>query len=133
MNDNPVQIAGALFEAVQQARIFPDSKTFPDCRARVDAKSINDAYVRMLRDFVAEPKKKVAPPPASPAGSTGETALRALQADFAQLIDEAVQRKYRLQISALESQVEAKGEDALFLEKVEALHGQVKAALAKQQ
>ena len=54
MNDNPVQIAGALFEAVQQARIFPDSKTFPDCRARVDAKSINDAYVRMLRDFVAE-------------------------------------------------------------------------------
>ena len=54
MNDNPVQIAGALFEAVQQARIFPDSKTFPDCRARVDAKSINDAYLRMLRDFVAE-------------------------------------------------------------------------------
>lgn len=54
MNDNPVQIAGALFEAVQQARIFPDSKTFPDCRARVDAESINDAYLRMLRDFVAE-------------------------------------------------------------------------------
>ena len=54
MNDNPVQIAGALFEAVQQARIFPDSKTFPDCRARVDAKSINDAYLRMKSKAMAK-------------------------------------------------------------------------------
>lgn len=54
MSDDPVQIAGVLFEAVQRARIFPDSKTFPDCRARADASVIEAAFMRTLRDFVAE-------------------------------------------------------------------------------
>ena len=60
-------------------------------------------------------------------------ALRSLQGDFAKLVDEAVQRKFRLQVSALEGQVDAKGSDPAFVKKVQSLHEQVKTALAKQQ
>jgi alpha,alpha-trehalase len=54
MNDHLAHIEGALFEAVQRARLFPDSKTFPDSRARDDAERIEAAFVRMLGEFVAE-------------------------------------------------------------------------------
>jgi hypothetical protein len=83
-----------------------------------------------------EPKKK-APPPSvktiKASASPGEAAMRLLQADFEKLIDESVQRKFRLQLSALEGQVGEKGNDAAFVRKVEALHEQVKTALSKQQ
>ena len=84
---------------------------------------------------VPAPKKK-APPPAKVAkagGTPGEAAIRALQGDFEKLVDEGVQRKFRLQLSALEGQVDDKGSDPAFVKKVESLHEQVKTALAKQQ
>ena len=59
--------------------------------------------------------------------------MRSLQADFDKLIEESAQRKFRLQLSALEGQVDEKGTDAAFVKKVEALHEQVKTALSKQQ
>ena len=59
--------------------------------------------------------------------------MRALQADFEKLVEESVQRKFRLQVSALEGQVDDKGSDPAFVKKVQALHEQVKAALAKEQ
>ncbi len=83
-----------------------------------------------------EPKKKGSVPRAAPApsgGSTGARAFKALQDDYERLSDEAVQRKFTLQLNALRSQVEAKGDDAAFVAKVEALHVQVKAALGRQE
>lgn len=65
MEDKPVQIAGVLFEAVQQARIFPDSKTFADCRARFDEAHIEGAFVQQLRDFVHAHFELPAVPPAA--------------------------------------------------------------------
>ena len=59
--------------------------------------------------------------------------MRSLQGDFEKLVDESVQRKFRLQVSALEGQVDSKGSDPAFLKKVEVLHAQVKTALGKQQ
>ncbi|MDP2272500.1 MAG: protein kinase [Archangium sp.] len=82
------------------------------------------------------PKKKqavAAPKVAKVSATPGEGAMRALQGDFDRLVDEAVQRKFRLQISALEGQVDDKGSDPAFVKKVQALHEQVKTALAKQQ
>ncbi len=82
------------------------------------------------------PKKPAqAPKKAAPAatGTPGELALRSLQQDFEKLVDEAVQRKFRLQLSKLESDVAEKGEDPGFVRKVEDLHEQVKLALSKQQ
>ncbi len=86
---------------------------------------------------VEAPKKKPQSPPPQPRakadGTPGELALRSLQGDFAKLVDEAVQRKFRLQVSALEGQVDARGSDPAFVKKVQSLHEQVKTALAKQQ
>ena len=85
---------------------------------------------------IETPRKK-APPPSvktvKAAASPGEAAMKALQSDFDNLVDEAVQRKFRLQLSALEGQVDDKGNDPAFVKKVEALHEQVKTALSKQQ
>jgi serine/threonine-protein kinase len=72
---------------------------------------------------------KVAKAPATP----GEGAMRALQGDFDKIVDEGVQRKFKLQLHALEGQVEDKGSDPAFVKKVQDLHEQVKTALAKQQ
>ena len=85
---------------------------------------------------VETPKKKAPAPgktPAKAAGTPGEVAMRALQGDFEKLVEESVQRKFRLQVSALEGQLDDKGSDPAFVKKVQALHEQVKAALAKQQ
>ncbi len=86
---------------------------------------------------VADPApRKKAPAPVKKAvagGTPGEVALRALQADYERLVDEAVQRKFRLQVSAFEGEVLQRGEDPVFVKKVEALHAQVKTALSKQQ
>ena len=82
------------------------------------------------------PKKKSPPAPAKVAkapASPGEGAMRALQGDFDKLVDESVQRKFKLQLHALEGQVEDKGSDPAFVKKVQDLHEQVKTALAKQQ
>ncbi|MFU2486745.1 trehalase family glycosidase [Thauera sp. WH-1] len=64
MKHEPAQIAGLLFEAVQQARIFPDSKTFTDCRARFDDAHIQRAFMQQLRDFVGAHFELPAEPPA---------------------------------------------------------------------
>ena len=88
---------------------------------------------------VVEPEKprppppKVTPAPKKPSGSAGQVAMRSLQADFEKLVDEGVQRKFRLQMTQLESQAGDQGDDPGFVKKVNALHEQVKAALAKQQ
>ena len=85
----------------------------------------------------AQTPKKKSPPPSvksiRASASPGEAAMRSLQADFDKLIEESAQRKFRLQLSALEGQVDEKGTDAAFVKKVEALHEQVKTALSKQQ
>ncbi|MFT3711040.1 MAG: serine/threonine-protein kinase [Archangium sp.] len=84
------------------------------------------------------PKTAVKTPPPPPAakkaagGSAGQLAMRALQADFEKLVDEDVQRKFRLKLNVLEGQVGDKGEDPAFVKQVTGLHEQVKAALAKQ-
>jgi serine/threonine-protein kinase len=70
--------------------------------------------------------------PSGGGGSPGQLALRALQADFEKLVDEGVQRKFRLRLTEFEGQVDAKGDDPAFVQKVEGVHEQVKAALAKQ-
>jgi alpha,alpha-trehalase len=57
----PAQVYGALFEAVQNARLFPDSKTFADATARSAPQEILRRYEEQrnrpgfaLRDFVTE-------------------------------------------------------------------------------
>ena len=88
---------------------------------------------------VEAPKKKTPPgvqvvkKAAESGGSPGAVALRALQGDFEKLVDDGVQRKYRLQLSQFENDVGDKGEDPAFVKKIEVLHEQVKTALAKQQ
>ncbi|MFN3986746.1 MAG: trehalase family glycosidase [Rhodocyclaceae bacterium] len=43
---------GALFQAVQLARVFPDSKTFPDCVVRGDPARVEAAFRDVVRHFV---------------------------------------------------------------------------------
>lgn len=43
----PAQLYPGLFDAVQMARIFPDSKTFPDCIPKHSATAIVDSYNRL--------------------------------------------------------------------------------------
>jgi hypothetical protein len=76
-----------------------------------------------------EPKK---PPTAKAQGSSGAQALRALQADFERLSDDAVQRRFRLRLEKLKAEVGTQGEAPGFLSKVEGLHAQVRAELAMQ-
>lgn len=54
MNKDQPQIHGALFQAVQLARVFDDSKTFPDCVARVSADLIESRFRELLANFVLE-------------------------------------------------------------------------------
>ena len=84
---------------------------------------------------VEAPRKKPGPgkQPAKAGGTPGETAMRSLQGDFEKLVEESVQRKFRLQVNLLEGQLDDKGSDPAFVKKVEALHDQVKTALAKEQ
>ena len=78
-------------------------------------------------------RKKPAAPRIAKASSPGDAAFKALQGDFDKLVDESVQRKFRLQLSALESQLDDKGSEPTFVKKVQSLHDQVKTALSKQQ
>lgn len=52
MNSRHPQTAGALFQAVQRARIFADSKTFPDCIARSAPELIERDFHELLEGFV---------------------------------------------------------------------------------
>jgi serine/threonine protein kinase len=80
-----------------------------------------------------KPGSAPAPKAAAPAGSPGAAALAALKADFDQLTDEGVQRRFVLKLKAFESDVDAKGEDAAWVQRVQAVHAEVKTELAKQQ
>lgn len=53
MNDEDLLTSGALFHAVQLARVFPDSKTFPDCIATAEPGVIEQAFRALVGDFVA--------------------------------------------------------------------------------
>lgn len=77
-------------------------------------------------------KKKVAATPSVAGGSPGAVALRQVKGDFDKLVDEDVQRQFRLRLTQLQGQVEAQGDEPDFLSRVEALHEDVKAALSKQ-
>jgi neutral trehalase len=46
------QTSGALFQAVQRARLFADSNTFPDCIARRAPELIEREFRELLRDRV---------------------------------------------------------------------------------
>jgi hypothetical protein len=85
----------------------------------------------------ATPDKKKKPvadkPKAAAAGSAGAKALAALKADYGKLVDEGVQKKFKLKLHALETEVDGKGDDPAFVSRVNALHEQVKAALESQQ
>ncbi|WP_205754950.1 alpha,alpha-trehalase TreF [Azoarcus sp. DD4] len=69
MNHSGPQTQGALFQAVQLARVFADSKTFPDCVALAPADDIARDFRRLLDDFVrsrfALPEAGAAPVPAA--------------------------------------------------------------------
>lgn len=54
MPEKPIQTSGALFEAVQRARLFRDSKAFPDSLPRSDPEEIMQLFTRLLDEFVAE-------------------------------------------------------------------------------
>ncbi len=54
MKDELVQTSGPLFQAVQLARIFEDSKTFPDCAATATPEQIEARFRTLLGDFVRE-------------------------------------------------------------------------------
>lgn len=49
-----IQSAGPLFEAVQRARVFPDSKSFPDCEPKADPAEIERRFRELLAQFVHE-------------------------------------------------------------------------------
>lgn len=77
-------------------------------------------------------KKKVAAPAGPTGGSPGAVALRQVKGDFDKVVDVDVQRQFRLKLTQLQGQVDAQGDDPEFLNRVEALHEDVKAALAQQ-
>lgn len=52
MSDNRVQIEGALFQAVQLAQLFDDSKTFPDSVPRMPSERIEEEFRSLLGEFV---------------------------------------------------------------------------------
>lgn len=52
MTDTGLQTAGALFEAVQRARLFDDSKTFPDSVPLAPPERIRAEFGALLDDFV---------------------------------------------------------------------------------
>lgn len=79
-----------------------------------------------------EKKKPVPDRPKGAAGSAGAKALAALKADYAKLVDEGVQNKFKLRLHKLETEVDEKGGDPAFVSRVNALHEQVKAALESQ-
>ena len=54
MKDEFLQTSGPLFQAVQRARVFRDSKTFPDCVPRVAPDQIEARFRALLSDFVNE-------------------------------------------------------------------------------
>ncbi len=54
MSADSLQTAGALFEAVQRVRVFPDSKTFPDCTPKAAPAVIEEAFRTLVADFVAQ-------------------------------------------------------------------------------
>ncbi|PKO55297.1 MAG: alpha,alpha-trehalase [Betaproteobacteria bacterium HGW-Betaproteobacteria-21] len=69
MKDKHPQTTGALFQAVQLARVFTDSKTFPDCVARESSAVIEqhfretlDAFVRAHFDLPRDPPSSVLAP-----------------------------------------------------------------------
>ncbi|NMG29496.1 alpha,alpha-trehalase TreF [Aromatoleum evansii] len=65
MTDHLLQTSGALFEAVQRARLFDDSKTFPDSVPLADPGTIESEFRRVLDDFV----RTHFAPPAQAAGN----------------------------------------------------------------
>ncbi|NMF98190.1 alpha,alpha-trehalase TreF [Aromatoleum toluolicum] len=52
MTENGLQTSGALFEAVQLARVFEDSKTFPDSVPLAPPERIRDEFNALVGDFV---------------------------------------------------------------------------------
>jgi serine/threonine-protein kinase len=113
----------------------PEAEAPPEDEVRAPPPEAGEVAPEAPRDAAPAPKKK-APAPVKvatrTAGSPGASALADLKGDYAQLVDEAVQRKFRLQVTALESQVEEKGSDPAFVQKVERLHEQIKTALGQQ-
>ncbi|HUN21629.1 MAG TPA: trehalase family glycosidase [Anaerolineales bacterium] len=61
-------LASALFQAVQIARIFPDSKTFADSTPKHDLTEISAKFQQLLADFVAEHFELPAPADTSQIG-----------------------------------------------------------------
>jgi alpha,alpha-trehalase len=51
---NNTHLTSALFQAVQLARIFPDSKTFADSTAKRDPAEISAQFQQLLTNFVTE-------------------------------------------------------------------------------
>lgn len=52
MTEDGLQTSGALFEAVQLARVFEDSKTFPDSVPLAPPERIRDEFNALVGDFV---------------------------------------------------------------------------------
>ncbi|MFO0594836.1 MAG: protein kinase [Myxococcaceae bacterium] len=122
----------------------PDEVKAPAPKEDAPKEAAKDLAPDAPKDVVKEPAKdpkveapksapKAAPKKAASGGSPGEVALRALKSDYEKLVDENVQRQFKLKIHAFEGDVGDKGEDPGFVAKIESLHDQVKVALQKQQ
>jgi eukaryotic-like serine/threonine-protein kinase len=80
-----------------------------------------------------KPKSKPAPPKKAAGGSPVDVALRELKADLERVEDGAVAKRYTLQLLKLEADAADKGDDDVMLSRVEKLHAQIRAELAKPQ
>lgn len=54
MSKKHIQASGALFQVVQLAGVFGDSKTFPDCLPKKDPDLLLDEFKVLLEEFVRE-------------------------------------------------------------------------------
>lgn len=86
MTTNYIQASGALFEMVQLCRIFPDSKTFPDCtpKAGIDPDTVRQRFKALLAQLIDD---NLAHPFVTNQAALQETLLQPLRAFVEQHFD----------------------------------------------
>ena len=124
-------------QAALEAATTEEETPPPEQEVKANPQPTPEPEVEAPKDEVPKetPKKKTPAPPkvAKAAADSGRRRDARAPGRLRRLDDEAVQRKFKLQVHALEGQVDDKGGDPAFVKKVQALHEQVKTALAKQQ
>jgi serine/threonine-protein kinase len=87
------------------------------------------------RTAVVDPKRAVRKPPTPPKApaTPGEAAFRVLQADFDQLTEDSVRKRFQLRLNKLDSEHPTRGGDPAYVNEVKKLDGEIKAELAREQ